>query len=86
MKITPFIRYPKHGTNILASDQTSVKQCIYDFNQAMLNTGLIRTSDTNQLDASDINNIPNLTLLKLTNNLNPPYTDTTQCASHLPLV
>lgn len=86
MKITPFIRYPKYGMNILATDQTSVKQCIYDFNQAMLNTGLIRTSDTNQLDASDINNIPNLTLLKLTNGLTAPNTDTTQCASHLPLV
>ena len=36
MKITPFIRYPKHGNNILATDQTSVKECIYDFNQAML--------------------------------------------------
>ena len=60
MKITPFIRYPKHGMNILATDQTSVKQCIYDFNQAMLSAGLIRTNDTNQLDASDINNIPEI--------------------------
>ncbi len=86
MKITPFIRYPKHGMNILATDQTSVKECIYDFNQAMLSAGLIRTNDTNQLDASDINNIPDLNLLKLTTNLSSVTIDTTQCASHLPLV
>ena len=86
MKITPFIRYPKHGMNILATDQTSVKQCIYDFNQAMLSAGLIRTNDTNQLDASDINNIPDLNLLKITTNLSAATIDTTQCASHLPLV
>ncbi len=86
MKITPFIRYPKHGMNILATDQTSVKECIYDFNQAMLSAGLIRTNDTNQLDASDINNIPDLNLLKLTTNLLVATIDTTQCASHLPLV
>lgn len=86
MKITPFIRYPKYGMNILATDQTSVKQCIYDFNQSMLNAGLIRTTDTNQLDASDINNIPDLNLLKLTAGLHISNVDTTQCASHLPLV
>ena len=86
MKITPFIRYPKHGMNILATDQTSVKQCIYDFNQAMLSAGLIRTNDTNQLNASDINNIPDLNLLKITANLSPATIDTTHCASHLPLV
>lgn len=86
MKITPFIRYPKHGMNILATDQTSVKECIYDFNQAMLSAGLIRTNDTNQLDASDINNIPDLNLLKLTNGITYQNIDTTSCASHLPLV
>ena len=86
MKITPFIRYPKHGMNILATDQTSVKQCIYDFNQAMLSAGLIRTNDTNQLDASDINNIPDLNLLKLTNGITHQNIDTTSCTSHLPLV
>jgi hypothetical protein len=72
--------------NILATDQTSVKECIYDFNQAMLSAGLIRTNDTNQLDASDINNIPDLNLLKLTGTLTSQFTDTTQCVAHLPLV
>jgi hypothetical protein len=52
----------------------------------VLSAGLIRTNDTNQLDASDINNIPDLNLLKITTNLSVATIDTTQCASHLPLV
>jgi hypothetical protein len=58
--------YPNIENGNLAVDQTSFKQMIIDFNNAMLQAGLVRSPDTGQLDATNTTTIPNLVLTQNT--------------------
>lgn len=49
-----------------AIDQSSFKNCIIDFNQGMIDAGMIRTAIAGQLD---LNNIPNVDYLNNTNSV-----------------
>lgn len=65
MKHTYFNRYPLTTKSFeFYTDQTVAKNAIKDFNQGMLDAGLVRSSDNNQLD---VDNIPDLELLQSLN-------------------
>lgn len=65
MRITDFINYPNSNANNLASSQLSVKQCIIDVNSKMIAAGLIRSTDSGQLDTTSTSTISGVVLKKI---------------------
>lgn len=61
-RISYYNTYPNIDNGNLAVDQSTYKQMIIDFNNAMISAGLVRTSDTGQLDTKSVNTIPTLSV------------------------
>lgn len=71
MRITDFINYPNANANNIASSQLSVKQCIIDVNSKMIAAGLVRSTDSGQLDTTSTSTISDVVLKKYTSTIDP---------------